>query len=86
MEIKLNLGRIAEVSAMQSLEKRGTVPASGDNAVFDSTEALRATMKNIPDIREEVVARAKSLAASIDYPPPAALDSLAKLLAMKLQL
>lgn len=41
-------------------------------------------MTQLPDLRPDVVARAQTLVASINYPPPAGIDSIARLLAIQL--
>ena len=85
MEINLNASRIVQAGALQPPAKREPFPTARDAAAFSDTAALRAALNQIPEVRPQAVERAKELTASIDYPPPAAVDSIARLLAMHLR-
>jgi hypothetical protein len=52
-----------------------------DTAVFRAAESLNQSLLDTPDVRGDVVARARILAASVQYPPKELIDGLATLLA-----
>jgi hypothetical protein len=52
--------------------------ASTDQISTENAEFLRAELKRQPEIRPEVVARARELAADPSYPPREALRSIAE--------
>jgi hypothetical protein len=55
-----------------------------DGASFDRSEALNRSLSEAPDVRSEVVERARRLIEDTSYPPPEAINKIADLLAMKL--
>ncbi len=78
-----------QVNPATSIVTRGTEPlaakrasqAKTDTAVFRAAEGLNQSLRDTPDVREDLVARAKTLAASVQYPPKELMDGLANLLA-----
>lgn len=84
MEIQFNPGGVPPGSAPRGQASRAAAPAKQDDAVFANREIVRAAMQQIPDTRPDVVGRAQALVASINYPPPAGVDSIARLLAIHL--
>jgi hypothetical protein len=82
MKIELNTSRIMPVGALPGLAMPAQAAAAQDQTVFAGTEALREEMTKIPDVRPEAVERGKALIASINYPPPYAVDRIASLLAL----
>ncbi len=84
MEIQFNPSGVPPVGGPERTANRGPAPTNGDNAVFAKTETLPAALQQIPDVRPGVVDRARTLVASLYYPPPDAVDSLARLLAVHL--
>lgn len=52
----------------------------GEKLSSSSTKALREALQNSPEIRPDVVARGKALAADSNYPPREIIDTLAGLL------
>lgn len=74
--------------ASSVVTRGGTPPAakrapqtSTDTAVFRAAESLNQALQDTPDVRADVVARAKTLAASVHYPPEELIDGLSNLLA-----
>lgn len=51
-------------------------------AEFSQTAALESALRVTPEVRPEVVARAKRLIADVQYPPAETIRQLASLLAM----
>jgi hypothetical protein len=49
---------------------------------FEMTAALESKLNEIPLVRPEVVSRAKTLVADVQYPPNEVLNSLSTLLAL----
>jgi hypothetical protein len=66
--------------------RRAAVAASavGDGASFERSAALNRSFASTPDVRPEVVERARRLIDDTSYPPPVAISKIANLLAMKL--
>ena len=56
----------------------------GDGASFERSAALNRSLADTPEVRREVVERARRLIEDTSYPPPEAINKIADLLAMKL--
>ena len=56
------------------------LPARGDHLAAESVAFLRAELLRQPEIRAEVVERARALAADPNYPPPSINHTLARLI------
>lgn len=54
-----------------------------DGTSFDRSAALDRSLEKTPDVRPEVVERARQLIEDTSYPPPVAINKIADLLAMK---
>lgn len=57
---------------------------AGDGASFERSAALNRSLTGTPDVRQEVVERARRLIEDTSYPPQVAINKIADLLAMKL--
>jgi len=55
-----------------------------DGASFERSHALSHSLANTPEVRQEVVERARRLIEDTSYPPPEAINKIADLLAIKL--
>lgn len=85
MEIRLNTN-IGPVSKPTDTSSKGKVGQTGsDGVAFDSSQALESSLAATPDIRPDVVARGRSLAADPAYPPAETINKISNLLAMHLR-
>jgi hypothetical protein len=82
MEIKLNSG-------MDAVSRSEAKPAVGrgqpelrDGVSFTTSRSLDQALAELPDVRADVVERARALISSAPYPPAETLDKLARLLAL----
>jgi len=84
MEVNLNsnLTPVPRPNGPQSTAKRA--PEASDDTHFVQAEALDKALSNTPEVRPEVVARAKQLIADVNYPPTETMHKLANLLAIHL--
>jgi hypothetical protein len=85
MEIEFNPSRLPkpDLEASQPVTRRTTQPAvSSTTQPFEMTAALESKLNEIPLVRPEVVSRAKTLVADVQYPPNEVLNSLSTLLAL----
>jgi hypothetical protein len=55
-----------------------------DDTSFERSAALNRSLADTPEVRSEVVERARRLIEDSSYPPPEAINKIADLLAMKL--
>jgi len=55
-----------------------------DSVAFSRSAALEQALKATADVRAGVVDRARQLVSSVKYPPAAAIEGIAALLALKL--
>jgi hypothetical protein len=58
--------------------------AASDGASFERSSALSRSLTDTPEVRREVVERARRLIEDTSYPPQVAINKIADLLAMKL--
>lgn len=58
--------------------------ANLDTAVFNRAQALDQALRATTEVRSDVVDRARQLIADVKYPPSAAIEGIAALLALKL--
>jgi hypothetical protein len=56
--------------------------AAREAVSFAGTEALNSALAGVPEVRLQVVERAKELANDASYPPPEIIKRIANLLAM----
>ena len=57
-------------------------PKAEAEASFQNSDALDNSLQSTPDIRPEVVARAKQLVSTTIYPPPRVIRQISTLLAI----
>ncbi len=84
MQINSNnyTGNVARVAYVSSNGKANA--PKGDNVQFEQTAALERSLKETPDVRSDVVDRAKDLVSSPNYPPPEVIKRISNLLAIHL--
>jgi hypothetical protein len=82
MEIKPNY-QAASVDPTQ-LSKPAARPASAESRSvdFSSSERLEENLRNLPEVRPEVVQRGRELVADVNYPPPEGIRRISQLLAI----
>ncbi len=75
-----NTGSVNRVAhpAPQARPVRGT----GDQAVFNRSEALDRSFAEMPEVRPEKVARARELIGQVTYPPRETIAKISDLLAL----
>lgn len=61
-----------------------TVKTSKNEPSFSNSEALQNALRQVPDVRQEAVARATNLVNDAQYPSPEVMKKLAGLLAKHL--
>ncbi len=69
------------ISRLEARPVRRAEPAPGDAGEFTETEALRQAMASTPEVRADVVERARSLANNPNYPPEEIVRKLSQLFA-----
>ncbi|HYG21643.1 MAG TPA: hypothetical protein VEH04_02590 [Verrucomicrobiae bacterium] len=79
------MNRIGKPDPGQPASKAGGVRQAPEDAAVLQSDSLQAQLKAAPDVRPEVVEKAKMLVADLQYPPEQVLRSLAHLLALKLR-
>lgn len=62
---------------------RGTVQQGG-GASFDQAAQLNQALRQTPEVRPDVVARARLLTGDLKYPPDLTIQRIARLLAIQL--
>ena len=84
MEIKPthNLGAVTRLAS--GLARPPETKAAGDTVVFDSAQALNKALDTTPDVRPDVVARARAVVAGSSYPPQETIQRISALLAIHL--
>jgi hypothetical protein len=82
MEIKPNY-QAASVDPTQAGRPAAKPTQSEDRSVdFSSSNRLEENLRNLPDVRPEVVQRGRELAADSNYPPPEGIRRISQLLAI----
>ena len=82
MQIEFNTSRIAKGDVGQPVTRPAAAPVSTDTTSFTSAASLEAQLRDVPVVRVDKVALAKSLLANPNYPPQELLDRIAALLAV----
>ena len=83
MQIDFNTSRFAKGDVSQPPVTRPEVSAGAtETTSFTSAASLEAQLRDVPAVRTEKVALAKSLVANPNYPPQELLDRIAALLAV----
>lgn len=57
---------------------------ASDHATFEQAEALNDDYRREPDVRADVVSKAKELVSETQWPPPETIRKIASLLAMEI--
>ncbi len=85
MQINSNnyTGNVARVAYVSNSGKAGA--PKGDRVQFDQTASLEKALKETPDVRPDVIDRAKDLVANPNYPPPEVIKRISNLLAIHVQ-
>lgn len=85
MDINLNpqVGAVARAATGQVRPREAAPP--GNDVVLDESRALEARFEAAPDIRPEVVERARGLVADPQYPPAETIRKIAQLLAINVE-
>lgn len=82
MEINPN-SRIAWSPSLPQVQATRTAPElERDRASFDEIENLKQALEGTPDVRQAVVARARSLLGDVNYPPMETIHKIGELLAV----
>ena len=76
-----NIDSVARVSNTQSKASR-QIDADSDLSAFDSSRALEARLKDLPEVRPDKVAEGKRLIGDPTYPPRETIHRIAALLAL----
>jgi len=84
MDVKLNttVNQVAPTAA-SGQPKKAVAPAKPD-ATFEGSSALNNALEQTPDVRADVVARARALVGTTSYPSVETINKVAVLLAAKL--
>jgi hypothetical protein len=84
MEIKPNY-QASSVDPTQS-GRPAAKPAQVENQStdFSSSQRLDESLRNLPDVRPEVVQRGRELVGTVNYPPPEGIRRISQLLAINL--
>ena len=85
MEIEFNPSRISNPPVPQLAAKSRAPAPGGDTASLDKTSALKAAIGNIPLVRPEKVAAARTAISDTKFPPEAMMKAIASLIAEKIQ-
>ncbi|MGC3960524.1 MAG: hypothetical protein QM813_22115 [Verrucomicrobiota bacterium] len=84
MEVKANKNVDAAQRLPVSPVKSRAATVGGDTASFNRVEALEQSLATTPAVRTEAVTRARELIGDVKYPPVKAIDGIAALLALKM--
>ena len=85
MEIKLytNVDSVARVSNNNTQAKASRpIDSDSDVSVFETSRALEARLKDLPDVRADKVGEGKRLVGDPEYPPRETIRRIAALLAL----
>ncbi len=85
MEVTTNKNIDAAQRVLVNRTNAKRMPHESDAASFERVAALDRALRETPLVRPEVVARAKDLISDVKYPPAAAIEGIAALLALKLE-
>jgi hypothetical protein len=73
------------VGHTEQVRRAGASPRpAADGTAFERSAALNRSLVNTPDVRPQVVERARRLIEDTSYPPQEAIKKIANLLAMTL--
>ena len=84
MEINFNPGRVSDPGTSQPIARGPSTPSTSEatGLPHERAQALEQSLRDAPQVRPEVVERAKALVNDIQYPPDEMLDRLSTLLAL----
>ena len=84
MEIKLNttVDSVARVSNNTPAKASRPIDSDSDVSVFETSRALEARLKDLPDVRADKVEDGKRLIGDPEYPPRETIRRIAALLAL----
>ena len=84
MEIKLNttVDSVARVSTNIPAKASRPIDSDSDVSVFETSRALEARLKDLPDVRADKVENGKRLIGDPEYPPRETIRRIAALLAL----
>jgi hypothetical protein len=84
MEIKLHttVDSVARVSNNTQTKASRPIDSDSDVSVFETSRALEARLKDLPDVRADKVDNAKRLIGDPQYPPRETIRRIAALLAL----
>jgi hypothetical protein len=86
MEIEFNTSRISQPGYSPPANRASSVPSAAPQADSGTTAAdLENRLQQIPLVRPDKVAQAKTLVANEKYPPNDVMDRIAILLAIRLR-
>ena len=86
MEIEFNPSRIGRPTAPQSPANSRAAAVSLDSASLEQTDALKAAVNKIPDVRAEKVQAARAAVADSKFPPDEILRAVSSLIAQKMEI
>jgi len=73
------------IGQTEQVRRSGTSPRpAADGTAFERSAALNRSLANTPEVRQQVVERARRLIEDTSYPPQEAINKIADLLAMTL--
>jgi hypothetical protein len=81
MEVEFNPGVNTNAGISQPVARRENTQPVENTMSFERTEALEKTLKEAPQVRPEMVARASALVADANYPSDELLGKIAGTLA-----
>ena len=81
MEVEFNPGRITNAGIDQTVARRENTQPAENTMSFERTQALEKTLKEIPQVRPETVARTSALVLDANYPSDELLNKVAGVLA-----
>ena len=85
MEIEFNTSRLSNPANHQPVKWPDPAAPANDTAPLSSAQALEQSVRNLPLVRPEQVARARELVADVQYPPTEMLERISSLLALHLK-
>jgi hypothetical protein len=83
MQIKVNNVDAAQAALISPIKPRRAVET--DSASFQQATAIERSLQAVPAVRPEAVAQAQELVRDVKYPPVEAINGIAALLALKLE-
>jgi len=82
MEIKFNPSSVPDPLANQPVARRSEASSVPDQNALANVDALKKSLTDLPLVRPDKVANARSLANNPHYPPGELLDRIANLMAV----